>query len=70
MEVEMEDASGEKILLLASPKGMQKALPNITRERVHEEILRLRRELAHDMEECAIKYPRASGKTLGFIITE
>jgi len=66
----MEDTDGKKRLLLPNPKETQKALPNITPERVREEILRLRRGLARDMEECAIKYPRASGKTLSFIITE
>jgi len=53
-------------------KTAQKAQPSpeITPERVKEEIKRIRLEMTHDLKEYEAKYPKATEKTLSRVMTE
>lgn len=42
----------------------------ITPERVREEIQRIRMEIAHDLKEYDLRYPKATEKTLSRVMTE
>ena len=46
----------------------EKTIPEITPERVREEIRRIRLEIAHDLEEYKKKYPPPDEKTLGRVV--
>lgn len=44
--------------------------PEITPERVREEIKRVRMEIAYDLKEYELRYPKATEKTLSRVMTE
>ena len=44
--------------------------PEITPERVREEIKRIRVEIARDLKEYELRYPKATEKTLSRVMTE